>query len=146
MRKIALLVACTLLAAVLTACGIIKTQEMDPSQQPHPPNTLVKIQRPDGELVYFSSDDIRALPTTTTRIDEADVSGPSLQAVLKLAGVSGEFKELTLTGSDGSMRLEYQQVNDFTLLVFTNRNTLRLVDSTLIKAEWITDVSLIEVQ
>lgn len=146
MKKFALLVVGLFLATALTACGVVKPQEMDPRQQPHPANTLLMVQRPDGEMVYFSSDDIHNLPTTTARIDQEDVSGPSLQAVLKLAGVPDDYDELTLTGSNGSKRLESKQVTDFTLLVFTKRGTLRLTDSTLVKDEWITDIDLIEVK
>jgi hypothetical protein len=71
--------------------------------------------------------------------------GPKLADVLALAGVT-EFSEVTLSGSSAPSTLTFEQVDDNTILDFSNRGTMKLATTYIPKADWVKDITAIVVK
>ena len=65
--------------------------------------------------------------------------------VLALAGVT-DFTELTISGSSAPTTLTFEQVDDNTILDFTNHGTVKLATIYIPKANWTKDITKIEVK
>jgi hypothetical protein len=71
--------------------------------------------------------------------------GPGLLDVLNLAGVT-EFTEVSLTGSSNPATLSREQVDENTILDFTNHGTVKLATTYIAKPDWTKDVAEIKVK
>ncbi len=90
--------------------------------------------------------DLEKLPTATFGADE----GPTLPSVLKLAGV-GAFTRVKLVGLNigrqgpAEVTLTSDKVTDRVILDFTRQGTVKLSSQDVPRAQWILDISRIEV-
>ena len=114
--------------------------------QPTPiTGALFQVVKADGSLVPFTWDDLKKLPLAHITVESKIEEGPMVLDVLKAAGVS-DFKQITLTGNNGSLTLARDQVNDETLLDFTNHGTVKLSATNVPKDNWIKDITEIKVE
>jgi hypothetical protein len=153
-----LVIALTLLCLVLSACDA-RITETEPSAtlesdgpktpqalQPTPvADALFVVVRADGSSQGFTLDELGELPLATIQAEGKIEEGPKLMDVLNAAGVT-DFSEVTLTGSNGSITLPVEQVDDNTILDFTNRGTVKLASTYVHKADWIKDITEIRVK
>ena len=105
---------------------------------------LFKIIKADGTTFDVTLDAVKGLPLAQITVESKVQEGPRLLDVLALAGVT-EFSEITLTGT-GSSTLTFEQVDDNTILDFSNRGTMKLATTHIPKAEWAKDIASITVK
>jgi hypothetical protein len=105
---------------------------------------LFKIVKADGSTFDVTLDAIKSLPLAQITVESKVQEGPRLLDVLALAGVT-EFSEITLAGT-GSSTLTFEQVDDNTILDFSNRGTMKLATTHIAKAEWAKDITSITVR
>ena len=146
-----LLVACnqpftsTSLPAAGTA-AIADYPKTPPNLQPTPvSDALFQVIKPDGSTVGFTWDDLKKLPLAQLTIEGKVEEGTKILDVLQAAGVT-DFNQINLTGSNGSMTIDREQVTDEVILDFTNRGTVKLAAVDIPKAEWIKDIFEIKVE
>ncbi|MCL4528503.1 MAG: hypothetical protein M1282_03725 [Chloroflexi bacterium] len=106
---------------------------------------LFQIVKPDGTKVGVTMDDMKKLPLAQLTVEGKVEEGPKLLDILNAAGVT-DFTELTLTGSSSPATLTRAQVDDNTLLDFTNHGTVKLATTYIPKANWTKDISEITVK
>ena len=106
---------------------------------------LFRIVKPDGAELGITLSDLHGLPAAQITVDGRVEDGPRLSDVLKLAGVT-EFSEVTLTGSASPITLTRAQVDDNTILDFTNRGTMKLATTHVAKPDWTKDITLVTVK
>jgi hypothetical protein len=155
-RKLAtpLILLCLLLSACAAPAGATEPAAALPSEGPKTPqalqptpvaDALFVVVRADGSSQGFTWDELEQLPLATIQAEGKVEEGPKLMDVLHAAGVT-DFTEVTLTGSNGSITLPSEQVDDNTILDFTNRGTVKLASTYVPKADWIKDITEIKVK
>ena len=106
---------------------------------------LFQIIRPDGTKVGVTVDDLKTLALKQVTVEGKVEEGPGLLDVLGFAGVT-EFTEVALTGSSNPVTLAREQVDDQTILDFTNHGTVKLATTYVPKDNWTKDIAEIEVK
>ena len=96
-------------------------------------------------LVGVTVTDLKTLPFKQVTVEGKVEEGPGLLDVLNLAGVT-DFVEVSLTGSSGPATLTREQVDENTILDFTNHGTVKLSTIYIPKDDWTKDVSEIVVK
>jgi|GEM_PF-1030398 len=161
-----------ILSLALTACGSSQTSgsaQSAPSQalvselltaeppvtnapktpqalQPTPVSTtLFEVVKPDGSMVGFTWNDLKKLPLANITVEGKVEEGPRLIAVLTAAGVT-DFTEVNLSGTSSPVTLSRGQVDDNTILDFTNHGTVKLATTYVPKASWTKDINKVEVK
>jgi hypothetical protein len=140
MKKINL--AQFLLIFLLSACvSAAKTAEPVKAQS----TGLFQIVKPDGSKFDVTLDAVKKLTLAQITVEGKMQEGPKLLDVLSLAGVT-DFTEITITGSSVPSTLKREQVDDNTILDFSNRGTMKLATTYIPKAEWTKDITEITVK
>jgi len=147
-----------LLGLLLSACAApaaaTESAVAPPAEGPKTPqalqptpvaDALFVVVKADGSSQGFTWDALKQLPLATIRVEGKIEEGPKLMDILTAAGVTS-FSEVTLTGNNGSITLPQAQVDDNTILDFTNRGTVKLASTYVPKADWIKDITEIEVK
>ena len=109
------------------------------------PETIFELVKPDGSKIPFLMNDLKNLPLTTIFADGSPQEGPTLLAVLKSAKVE-EFKEVAVTGREGTKTLPRSEVTDQLVLDFNNRGSVKLASPTMPRDERIRDITRIEIK
>jgi len=107
--------------------------------------TIFELVKPDGSKIPFLMNDLKNLPLTTIFADGSPQEGPTLLAVLKSAKVE-EFKEVAVTGREGTKTLPRSEVTDQLVLDFNNRGSVKLASPTMPRDERIRDITRIEIK
>ena len=105
---------------------------------------LFKIVKADGRTFDVTLSAVKGLPLAQVAVDGSVEEGPKLIDVLGLAAIT-DFSEITLTGSSAPVTLTRDQVDDNTILDFTNRGTMKLATTYVPKAQWTKDITEIRV-
>ncbi len=140
-----------LLGILLSACAPALTPSASGPKTPQAlqptavSTALFQIVKPDGTKVGVTIDDMKKLPLAQLTVEGKVEEGPKLIDILNAAGVT-DFTELTLTGSSSPATLTRAQVDDNTLLDFTNHGTVKLATTYIPKANWTKDISEITVK
>ncbi len=108
-------------------------------------SALFQVVKPDGTKVGVTVADLKTLPLKQLTVDGKTEEGPGLLDVLYFAGVT-EFTEVSLTGSSSPATLTREQVDDNSILDFTNHGTVKLSTTYIPKANWTKDVAEIVVK
>lgn len=106
---------------------------------------LFQVIKPDGTKVDVTVDDLKTLPLMQVMAEGKVEEGPGLLDVLTFVGVT-EFTEVSLTGTSNPVTLTREQVDDNTILDFTNHGTVKLASTYVTKANWTKDVAEITVK
>ena len=106
---------------------------------------LFKIVRADGSSFDLTLDAVKALPLAQITVDGKVQEGQKLLDILALAGVT-DFAEVTIEGSSAACTLSRDQVDDNTILDFSNRGTMKLATTYIPKAAWTKDITQITVK
>jgi hypothetical protein len=106
---------------------------------------LFQMIKPDGTAVGVTIDDLKTLPLRQVSAEGKMEEGPGLLDVLNLAGVT-EFTEVSLTGSSNPATLSREQVDENTILDFTNHGTVKLATTYIAKPNWTKDIAEIKVK
>jgi hypothetical protein len=106
---------------------------------------LFQVIKPDGSKVGITINDLKTLPLKQVTAEGKAEEGPLLLDVLNFAGVT-EFTEVALTGSSNPVTLTRAQVDDNTILDFTNHGTVKLATPYVPKDNWTKDVAEIVVK
>ncbi len=145
-----LLFLCFMLFLSLSACGG-KAVTADAPKTPQVlqltavSSALFQVIRPDGTKVGVTMDDMKKLTPAQVTVEGKVEEGPRLSDVLHLAGVT-DFTEIALTGSSSPVTLTRAQVDDNTILDFTNHGTVKLATTYVAKPDWTKDISEILVK
>ena len=143
-----LLLGCTLL---VSACG---TRDPSSANEPKRPQALqptavstalFQVIKPDGTQVGVTVADLKTLPLKQVTVEGKEEEGPGLLDVLNFAGIT-DFVEVSLNGSSNPATLTREQVDENTILDFTNHGTVKLSTVYIPKAEWTKDISEIVVK
>jgi hypothetical protein len=132
-----------LLILLLSACASTIKETPKPAQTPS--NALFKIVKPDGSKFDVTLDAVKKLKLTQLTVEGKVQEGPKLLDVLSLAGLT-DFTEITITGSSAPSTLKREQVDDNTILDFSNRGTLKLATTYIPMPQWTKDISEITVK
>ncbi len=139
----------TLLPLLFVLSLLIPACSPNPASGPKTPQALqptavsmalFQVVRPDGSKVGVTIDDLKALPLKQVTAEGKVEEGPGLLDVLTFAGVI-EFTEVALTGSSSPVTLSREQVDDNTILDFTNHGTVKLATTYVPKDNWTKDVA-----
>ncbi len=137
--------AILLLAFGLSACGTAKTPAPAPTAAQPASGALFQIIKADGSTFDVMLDAVKALPLAQITAEGKVQEGPKLMDILALAGVT-DFSEITITGSSAPTTLTRAQVDDNTILDFSNRGTMKLATTYTPKASWTKDITQITVK
>ena len=107
--------------------------------------TIFEVVKPDGSKIPFLMNDLKNLPLTTMFAEGSPQEGPTLLAVLKSAKVE-DFKEVAVTGREGTKILPRSEVTDQLVLDFNNRGSVKLASPTMPRDERIRDITRIEIK
>jgi hypothetical protein len=131
-----------ILMSLLSACApAAKTAEPVQAKS----TGLFQIIKPDGSKFDVTLDAVKKLTPAQITVEGKVQEGPKLLDILSLAGVT-EFTEITITGGSAPSTLKREQVDDNTILDFSNRGTMKLATTYIPKAEWTKDISEITVK
>ena len=139
------------LCLLLPACGSpsdgnVTGPKTPQALQPTTVSTaLFQVIKPDGTKVGVTLENLKTLPLKQVTAEGKVEEGPSLLDVLNVAGVT-DFTEVSLTGSSSPVTLTREQVDDNTILDFTNHGTVKLATIHIPKADWTKDVAEITVK
>jgi hypothetical protein len=153
MKKNILVISFLLFTMTLSACATsatsVATKVSEPVQEVDATSVsskaLFQIVKADGTKFDVTLDAVKALPLAQLTVEGKVQEGPKLLDVLSLAGVT-DFSEVTLTGSSAPNILTRAQVDDNTVLDFSNRGTMKLATTYISKAEWTKDITEITVK
>jgi hypothetical protein len=106
---------------------------------------LFQVIKPDGAKAGVTIDDLKTLPLRQVMAEGKVEEGPGLLDVLNLVGIT-DFKEVSLTGSSNPVTLAREQVDENTILDFTNHGTVKLSTTYIPKDKWTKDVAEIIVK
>jgi hypothetical protein len=106
---------------------------------------LFQVIKPDGSKVGVTINDLKTLPLKQVTAEGKVEEGPGLLDVLNLVGIT-DFKEVSLTGSSNPATLTREQVDENTILDFTNHGTVKLSTTYIPKDKWTKDVAEIIVK
>jgi hypothetical protein len=137
-------------APVLVEATQISATEAPVTETPKPALTaaapaLFQVIKLDGTKFDVTLDALKKLPLASITVDGKVQEGPKLMDVLALAGVT-DFAEVTFTGSSASVKLTRDQVDNNTILDFSNRGTLKLATTHIPMPDWTKDISEITVK
>ena len=126
-----LLVACNQ-QAIPTQVSVVETgavadyPKTPTAMQPTPvADALFQVITPDGRIVGFTWDDLKKLPLAQITAEGKVEEGTKVLDVLQAVGVT-DFEKITLTGNNGSLTIDREQVTDDVILDFTNHGTVKL--------------------
>jgi hypothetical protein len=105
---------------------------------------LFEVIKLDGSHLGITIADLKTLSLAQVSVEGRIEEGPNLLDVLAFAGVT-EFSEISLTGSSNPATLTRDQVDNKTILDFTNHGTVKLATTYIPKPDWTKDISRIEV-
>ncbi len=149
MKKNILLTLSLLLVFVLTACGASVPATTEPAQPAQAESVsadaLFQIVKADGLKFDVTLDAVKTLPLAQLTVEGKVQEGPKLLDILALADIT-DFSEITITGSSMPSTLTREQVNENTILDFSNRGTMKLATTYIPKAEWTKDITEITVK
>ena len=136
-----------LIYLLISACASEAVPPKTPQTlQPTATSTaLFQIIKSDGSSVDVTTADLKTLPLVQVSVDGKVEEGPELLDILAFAQLT-DFKEVTLTGSSNPATLTREQVDDNTILDFTNHGTVKLATTYIPKPNWTKDISRIEVK
>ena len=142
-----------LLTILLSACSSVETplppqpatEAPAPVPTPAASNALFQIVKTDGTKFDVTLDSVKALALVQITVEGKVQEGPKLLDILALAGVT-DFAEVTITGSGAPSTLTRDQVDDNTILDFSNRGTMKLATNYIPKANWTKDITGITVK
>lgn len=106
---------------------------------------IFELVKTDGTKIPFLMKDLKNLPLTTIFADGSPQEGPSLLAVLKSAKVD-DFKEVVVTGREGTKKLARSELTEQLVLDFNNRGSVKLASPTMPRDERIRDITRIEIK
>lgn len=106
---------------------------------------VFQVVKADGTTFDVTLEALKKLPLASIKVDGKVQEGPKLADVLKLAGVT-EYAEVTFEGSSASVTLTHDQVDNNTILDFSNRGTLKLATTYIPMPEWTKDITTITVK
>jgi hypothetical protein len=136
------------IALLISACFPVGTSTSQTPQALQPAagsSALFQVFKADGTRVGITIADLKTLSLAQVSVEGKMEEGPKLLDVLGLAGVT-DFTEVTLTGSSNPVTLTREQVDEDTILDFTNHGTVKLATTYVPKPNWTKDVSKIEVK
>ncbi len=134
------------ISLILAACGSTATPTAQvPAQPAADSSALFQIVKPNGAKFDVMLDAVKKLPLAQITVDGKVQEGPKLLNVLSLAGIT-DFTELTITGSSAPTTLTRAQVDDNTILDFSNRGTMKLATTYIPKDNWTKDITEITVK
>jgi hypothetical protein len=137
-----LITACSPTPAPVAEASTPKTpQALQPTAVPQP----YSISSNQTEPAWDHHMDLKSLPLTQVSVEGKVEEGPKLLDILALMRVTN-FTEVTLTGSSNPATLTSDQVDENTILDFTNHGTVRLATTYIPKPIWTKDISKIEVK
>lgn len=131
------------LVILLAACAAPAATQA-PTAQPAAPS-LFQIVKPDGAKFAVTLEAVKKLPLAQITVEGKVQEGPKLMDILSLAGIT-DFTEVTLAGNSASTTLTRAQVDDNTILDFSNRGTMKLATTYIPKANWTKDITEIMVK
>jgi len=136
-------------AAATTEAPVVATEppqtEAAPTEAPAASKALFKIVKADGSSFDVTLDAVKTLALAQITVDGKVQEGPKLMDILALAGVT-DFVEVTIEGSSAPCTLMREQVDDNTILDFSNRGTMKLATTYIPKADWTKDITQITVK
>jgi hypothetical protein len=136
---------CILMSACASSAEA-STSEIPQTLQPTAVSTVpFQIIKSDGSSVGITIADLKTFPLAQASVEGKVEEGPRLLDVLTFAGVT-DFTEIFLTGSSKPATLTRGQVDDNTILDFTNHGTVKLATTYIPKPDWTKGVSRIEVK
>ncbi len=103
------------------------------------------VTRPDNTTTSLTPDTLVTLKMNTVKTGSTTVQGISVSAILTAAGIT-DYKQITLTGANGSQTLTKDKVNDNVILKINDDKTLQLVSPDLPEANWLKAVSAIKAE
>ena len=149
MKKNILLTLSLLLVFVLSACGASTPAATEPAQPSQvesvSADALFQIVKADGSKFDVTLDAVKTLPLAQLTVEGKVQEGPKLLDILALADIT-DFSEITITGSSAPSTLPREQVDENTILDFSNRGTMKLATTYIPKAEWTKDITEITVK
>ena len=149
MKKNILLTLSLLLVFVLSACGASTPAATEPAQPSQvesvSADALFQIVKADGSKFDVTLDAVKTLPLAQLTVEGKVQEGPKLLDILALADIT-DFSEITITGSSAPSTLTREQVDENTILDFSNRGTMKLATTYIPKAEWTKDITEITVK
>ena len=149
MKNISIILGIALIGLLLISCGSTATATVAPATeapiQAPAANVLFKVTKADGSSFDVTLDAVKALPLASLTVDGKVQEGPKLKDVLALADIN-EFTEVTIHGSSATSTLTFEQVDDNTILDFSNRGTMKLATTYIPKANWTKDITEIIVK
>ena len=132
----------TLALFLLSACGTPAA----PAATPAPAvSALYQIVKPNGAKFAVTLDAVKKLPLAQITVEGKVQEGPKLMDILSLAGIT-DFSEVTINGSSAPTTLTRAQVDDNTILDFSNRGTMKLATTYIPKSNWTKDITEITVK
>jgi hypothetical protein len=108
-------------------------------------DAIFRLIKPDGAAVDFTLDDLKALPLISIFSEGSPEEGPALLDVIK-AGSIMDFREVTVTGVDGTYTLARDAITPEVVLDFNNRGGVKLVSPDLPRDRRVRDIFKIEVR
>jgi hypothetical protein len=132
-----------LLIFLLSACTSTTKETPKPTQAQSA--GLFQIIKPDGSKFDVTLEAVKKLTLAQITVEGKVQEGPKLLDVLSLASVT-DFSEITITGSSAPSTLKREQVDDNTILDFSNRGTMKLATTYIPKAEWTKDITEITIK
>ncbi len=94
---------------------------------------------------FLSLKDLADLPMQSISMDDRMQEGPFLSDVLKTAGIKN-FSLVHLISGSEDIVLTKEQIDNETILDFTNHGTVKLATTHMDKNKWVKDVTKIEVK
>lgn len=125
------------------ATPVAATQPAYPS--PATIGSPLTVTRPDNTTTSLTPDTLVKLTMNTVQTGSTSVQGIALSAILIAAGIT-DYKQVTLTGANGSQTLAKDKVTDKVILKINDDKTLQLVSPDLPEANWLKAVSTIKVE
>lgn len=139
------------LSLLISACSSAPSGNTDVPKTPQAlqptavSTALFYVVKADGTRIGVTIDDLKTLPLMQVTAEGKVEEGPGLLDVLAFAGIT-EFVEVSLSGSSNPATLTRAQVDENTILDFTNHGTVKLATTYIPKANWTKDVAEIIVK
>ena len=118
---------------------------IEATQPPPGSGVLFSVVKPDGSKFDFTLADLKKLPVAHITVSGKGFDGPKVKDILAAAGVTS-FKKIYLVGASGQIRLEPNNVDDNTLLTYTDAGDARLATTYINKQYWVQGLTEIQIQ
>ena len=111
----------------------------------------IEILDNNQQVASVSLAQLHALPSVTLTLDGKSEVGPTLSAVLELAGIK-DFSQITVSGmlkgrlATGQLTLKPSDITDQVILSYNNVGKTKLCGTQIPDSNWIIDVAEIEAQ